>query len=70
MNRNPYTITFNIFAILVLLATYALMAQLDQPKREEKVAANVCGNAGWKFAKDGKTIICIPRHGKPYTAKL
>jgi hypothetical protein len=32
-------------------------------------AQEYCGNAGWKFSEKPFALVCIPRHGKPYTAK-
>ena len=41
-----------------------LKAQAD-----DKLAAKICGNAGWRLSKDEKHVECIPRRGKPYTAQ-
>lgn len=50
------------------LLAKTLDRQLDAEARD-KAAAQICGNAGWKLSKDEKSIICIPRRGKPYTAQ-
>ncbi len=47
----------------------ALDSSLDEAARAV-AAQEFCGNAGWKFSEKPFGLVCIPRRGKPYTAKF
>ena len=76
--RRRYAALLPASLALLVVWLYTLTAWLDKdkpppakPSREVASSAqHICGNATWKLSRDGKTLTCIPRHGKAYTITI